>query len=296
MSYNESEWPEVKLTIEPSGKAPKKYGEGVLRFSAALTLSVIMPRRGWQLIKSTKNYVYLKPPVDLLGRSPAIDIKIPTRHQAEEIAKQCYVAGESWMGQIGEWPAWYFHERNRDMQEITPNSEGGYTTRPLDGGAPVSSLHLGEYGVWSVALETTDGVFSCRETGRYEQSEVALVEGEASEVVLNKYERSRSAREACVQHHGYSCAICGFNFESVYGEIGRGFIHIHHIAPISGRGGEYQVDPVRDLIPVCPNCHAMVHRRTPPMSITELQVVLSSKKSNQGLQPTGFPLPLQTVG
>jgi hypothetical protein len=236
MSYNESEWPDVTLTIEPSGKAPKKYGECVLRFSATLTLSVIMPRRGWHLIKSTKNYVYLKPPVDLRGRSPVIDIKIPTRHQAEEIAKQCYMAGESWMGQIGEWPAWYLHERNRDMQEITPNRDGGYTTRLLNGGAAVSSLHIGEYGVWSITLETTDGVFSYRETGRYEEnvisSEVALVEGEASEIVLTEYERSRAAREACVQHHGYSCATCGFNFESVYGEIGRGFIHIHHIVVV----------------------------------------------------------------
>lgn len=285
MRYNESEWPEVQLLLDPSGKAPKRYGEGVFSFSAALTLSVITPRRGWQLIKNSRNYVYLKPPSDLLGKPFVIHIKIPTEQQAREVAEQCYKAGESWMGQIGEWPAWYFHKRSRDMQEIIPNTEGGgYTTRLLDGGPPVSSLHIGEYGAWSVKLETTDGTFSYRESGRFsphtKPPALTLVEGEESEVILTKYERSKAAREACVLHHGYSCATCGFNFESVYGEIGRGFVHIHHINPISNRGGEYQVDPTRDLIPLCPNCHAMVHRRTPPVSITDLRAMLLARRSD----------------
>lgn len=282
MRYSESEWPEVRLAIESSGRAPKKYGDEVLRFSAALTLSVILPRRGWTLIKSAKNYVYLKPPAGVSGKFFEIDIRIPTRRQAEEIAELCYRAGESWMGQIGEWPAWYFHARSRDLQEIIPNRNegGGYTTRHIDGGPPVSSLHIGQFGVWSVELETTNGEFSFRETGRYSPTSKSLkpqlVEGDASELVLTKYERSKAAREACVLHHGYACAACGFDFESVYGEIGRGFIHIHHVMPISGRGGAYQVDPVNDLIPLCPNCHAMAHRREPPISVGELRMLLAS--------------------
>jgi 5-methylcytosine-specific restriction protein A len=281
MSYNESEWPEVRLTFEPSGRAPKKYGDEVLRFSAALTLSVILPRRGWTLFKRTKNYVYLQPPAGVSEKSFEIDIRIPTRLQAEEIAEQCYTAGESWMGQIGEWPGWYFHARSREMAEIMPNRDGGegYTTRLIDGGPPVSSLHIGEYGIWSVELETTNGEFSFRETGRYAPTSKPLrsqlVEGEASELVLTKYERSKAARESCVLHHGFACAACGFDFESVYGEVGRGFIHIHHVLPIAGRGGAYQIDAVNDLIPLCPNCHAMAHRREPPIPVGELRMLLA---------------------
>lgn len=283
MRYNESEWREAQLRLEPSGKAPKKYGEGVFRFSAALTLGVIMPRRGWQLIKEAKKYVYLKPPADALRKPFLITIKIPTKKQAQEIAAECYKAGESWMGQLGEWPAWYFHKRSRDMQEIIPKvGGGGFTTRLVDGGPHVSSLHIGEYGIWAIELETTDGVFTYRESGRTGPQEntpaVVLVEGEESDIVLTKYERSKAARDQCVLHHGCSCAVCGFDFESVYGELGRGFIHIHHINPISERGEEYEVDPIRDLVPLCPNCHAMTHRRIPPVSVAELRALFLGKK------------------
>jgi 5-methylcytosine-specific restriction protein A len=61
------------------------------------------------------------------------------------------------------------------------------------------------------------------------------------------------------------------NFESTYGEIGRGFIHIHHLKPISTVGGEYSIDPNTDLVPVCPNCHAMMHQRETPFTPEELR-------------------------
>jgi 5-methylcytosine-specific restriction protein A len=282
MNYNESDWPEVRLLFESAGKAPKKYGEDVLRFSAALTLSVILPRRGWMLIKRAKNYAYLKPPAGISGKTFQIDIKIPSRLQAIEIAEQCYTAGESWIGQIGEWPVWYIHARSQDMHEIMPNIDGGkgYTTRLVDGGPPSSTLVMGEYGIWSVTLRTTNGDFSFLETGNYEPSskplKSKLIEGKASELLLTEYERSNAAREACVQLHGFACAACGFDFESVYGEIGTGFIHIHHARPIAGRGGAYQIDPVNDLIPLCPNCHAMAHRREPPVSVAELRMLLAN--------------------
>lgn len=104
-------------------------------------------------------------------------------------------------------------------------------------------------------------------------------------------ERNSKAREECLRHHGTICYVCGLLFEEKYGLIGKGFIHVHHAVPMSEIQHEYKVDPVNDLSPVCPNCHAMLHKRTPPYSITELKVMMTD--SRNGLQPiagsTGQP-------
>ena len=71
-----------------------------------------------------------------------------------------------------------------------------------------------------------------------------------------------------------SCSVCNFNFGQVFGKLGEGFIHVHHLRPISEIGEEYVVDPIEDLRPVCPNCHAMIHRRSPPLSIQEIKNLL----------------------
>jgi predicted HNH restriction endonuclease len=64
--------------------------------------------------------------------------------------------------------------------------------------------------------------------------------------------------------------MCGFKVAQTYGEVGEGFIHVHHLKPLSEIGSKYKVDPIQDLRPVCPNCHAMIHRRDPPYGIEEL--------------------------
>ena len=58
-----------------------------------------------------------------------------------------------------------------------------------------------------------------------------------------------------------NCKVCNLNFKKVYGEIGEDFIHIHHIVPINEIGKNYKIDYKKDLIPVCPNCHSMLHRK-----------------------------------
>lgn len=100
------------------------------------------------------------------------------------------------------------------------------------------------------------------------------LEGSIEQVWVNRYERDCGARSKAINHFGLNCQVCSFNFESTYGEIGAGFIHVHHIVPLADIGKEYQVDPIRDLRPVCPNCHAMLHKRTPPYSIDELRKIL----------------------
>ena len=101
-----------------------------------------------------------------------------------------------------------------------------------------------------------------------------VLEGGAKQVTTNVYERNPINRELCLAANGYKCAICGFDFESAYGAIGRGFIHVHHIVPVSSMNGPCKIDPVNDMIPVCPNCHAMLHRKNPPFSPDELRAML----------------------
>ncbi|OLP18647.1 restriction endonuclease [Leptolyngbya sp. 'hensonii'] len=102
-----------------------------------------------------------------------------------------------------------------------------------------------------------------------DESEV-FREGAILRVSVNAYERNFQARQKCIEHYGVSCFVCGFNFGEFFGELGEGFIHVHHLCPISEIAGEYEVDPVKDLRPVCPNCHAMIHRRSPSLSIEEI--------------------------
>lgn len=276
MEYSSNNWEEVLIELVPSGKAPKKYGTGVLRFYAAMTLSVIMPRRGWDLIKKTKNYAYLRPPQQ--EKEPYyISIKVPNKQQALEIANSCFEKGESWMGQIGEWPAWYLHERPQETYEIIPSEDRlSFTQELIHLDHPKSTLHIGEFGVWSVELNKTNGDFNFNQHGRitdniFKSAEVPFFEGEQFNVEQTKYERNPVARQQCIERFGLSCQICFFNFLEKYGPIGEGFIHVHHIVPISEQGGSYEVNPAKDLVPLCPNCHAMIHRKNPPYAIDELK-------------------------
>ncbi|MFK5947489.1 MAG: HNH endonuclease [Methylococcales bacterium] len=280
MEYNLKEWNEVVIEITPSGKAPKKYGEGVYRFSASLTLSVIMPRRKWELVKKTKNYVYLKPPTKLEGPPFNISIKIPCKAQAVEIANTCFNKGESWMGQIGEWPAWYFHEQPQKTYEILPNEDRTGIIKKLHYEDHLkSSLNIGEFGVWSVKLIKTDGDFSYHEYGSVKldggraSSQLPLLEGSEFSVEQTIHERNPVARQECIDHFGAMCQVCYFDISKSYGPIGIGFIHVHHLAPISKSNGEYNIDPEKDLIPLCPNCHAMIHRVNPPYTVGELKEI-----------------------
>lgn len=103
-----------------------------------------------------------------------------------------------------------------------------------------------------------------------------FTEGSVRKVLVNTYERDPQARKQCIEHYGLSCSVCNFDFGKTFGELGKGFIHVHHLRPISEIAQEYEVDPVEDLRPVCPNCHAMIHRRSPPFSIEEMKGLLKS--------------------
>lgn len=95
-----------------------------------------------------------------------------------------------------------------------------------------------------------------------EAPEEELTEGRIHQVNVTKHERSHELRQLCLNHYGYTCKVCGMNFEKTYGEIGKKFIEVHHINPIAETDGEHVLDPKIGLIPLCSNCHSMIHRGT----------------------------------
>lgn len=115
----------------------------------------------------------------------------------------------------------------------------------------------------------------------YPEDDDKLYEGALVKVMANKYERNQKARKECVKKKGYRCAVCDFDFKATYGEIGKDFIHVHHLVPISSIGKEYQLDVDNDLVPVCPNCHYMMHRKDPPYTVEELKKKLTKNIETQ---------------
>lgn len=114
-----------------------------------------------------------------------------------------------------------------------------------------------------------------------EEKEVSnLVEGSKKQVTVNAYERNPQARKACINHYRrkyngrLKCEICGFDFRTVYGDEFKTKIHIHHLKEISSIGAAYEIDPTKDLIPICPNCHLIAHSRKPAYTPDEIKAML----------------------
>lgn len=132
-------------------------------------------------------------------------------------------------------------------------------------------------GLWHVINELAkngrDEAFSHIESETYR-------EGRRVDSSSYRIERNAKAREKCIEKHGDDCAVCGFNFLDHYGEIGIGFIHVHHRDDLATAESEIEVDPKKNLIPVCPNCHAMLHRGAKPSrSIDELKSIMANWQS-----------------
>lgn len=102
-----------------------------------------------------------------------------------------------------------------------------------------------------------------------------IYEGAKKQVIVNAYERDDKARRKCLQYYlrrdgRIVCQVCGFDFGKVYGAEYTNKIHVHHIRPLSEINNEYQVNPTEDLLPVCPNCHMVLHANG-GISIDELK-------------------------
>lgn len=150
-------------------------------------------------------------------------------------------------------------------------------------GAPVAGSRITKShceGLVTYARAFTSGSDAIRERALYwvagdEASDwTSYVEGGRIALKVNAFERSTAARARCIAHYGTSCVVCGFNASESYGDQVAGLIHVHHIRPLAEIGESYAVDPVADLRPVCPNCHAVIHSRNPAYSIEEVADLL----------------------
>lgn len=140
----------------------------------------------------------------------------------------------------------------------------------------------GTYFIWTLKDELRKALEELSLTGDFSYSEElpidnSLYEGLKRVITVNAYERNVVARELCIEHFGTNCSVCNFNFEKAYGSLGKDYIHVHHLTPISQIGINYHVNPIKDLRPVCPNCHSMIHRKNEPLTIEQLKKKL--KKS-----------------
>lgn len=103
-------------------------------------------------------------------------------------------------------------------------------------------------------------------------------EGKKTLYYTNKYERNVGNRNSAIAIHGTKCMACGFDFNKIYGGIGKGFIEVHHIKPLYSFDGETDIDPKEDLVCVCSNCHRMIHRKKEMiLSIDEIKTILNEQ-------------------
>jgi putative restriction endonuclease len=108
---------------------------------------------------------------------------------------------------------------------------------------------------------------------------VDLYEGAVKAITVNAYERSAVAREKCILHYGCACSACGLRLAEKYGDVAQGLIHVHHVRPLADVNAEYQVDPIRDLRPLCPSCHAVIHTKIPPFTVDEIRAMIEKQKT-----------------
>lgn len=134
-------------------------------------------------------------------------------------------------------------------------------------------LNIREYEELSTTAQELLNIVSVTFSAQFSYKDVKFFEGADIHRLSKKLERSLAARKRAIELHGSSCLVCNFNFQTFYGDLGENFIHIHHLKPISSAGyGE--VNPDTDLVPVCPNCHAMLHKQTPPLSPENLKILI----------------------
>jgi hypothetical protein len=200
------------------------------------------------------------------GRQLARDWGVPVKHAH-------YGANGSWFHQLHEFPGALFDPTGYVMFETV----AGYR-KAL--GAQIKqdiNVHGGIASLPGYVRIVRDGAVRLppqAERTSYERAEAGtalFLEGGLKEVVLTRAERDQRARAACIAHYGLGCTVCNMLFRDTYGVLGEDFIHVHHLEPLASVETERTIDPIRDLRPVCPNCHAMLHQRKPPLAIEELK-------------------------
>lgn len=184
-------------------------------------------------------------------------------------------------------PSNYQHEKSfrqtiqRKMEDYCPQAEGFDATK-----REPKFIRIG-HGRYKHAAGANQKDFPAIEEVELTER---LIEGSIKIIHVNAYERNAKARKKCIEHYGYNCNCCGFNFKETYGEFGKAFIHIHHVKPLAEIKETYEVNPIKDLIPLCANCHAMIHRVSPALLLDELKAeLIEAKKFHNNIINYNYP-------
>lgn len=286
----------LHVKLQTAGRSTK-LGATVYKLSKGLQLAKILAKRGWQIENEVKGYLYAEAPTSGCDDDPLIiEIDVPTQEQLFAIARQVHTDAPNrpWAAAWGEWIARYYPRQEYTTQGIDPFSGDRGETK--HGGGIGAGFVFGVHGLFFAEINDVGGedrywekveIVEPPSPTLFEQQdpirsgEVAtssrFLEGGAMEVRLTRYERNPAARRACIDHWGLCCTVCTFNFEAAYGQLGAGYIHVHHLVPLAEIGEQYEVDAVNDLRPVCPNCHAMLHRQETALTIEKLRSIVERK-------------------
>lgn len=200
-------------------------------------------------------------------------------------------------------PSWQFNDRNRknagygqSLEHINLILNHNYTLKTF----PIyySDEYKNEEGIGPSKIDRFDPVLEEKNLieieGEYFASTIYGVnniaeeipddntyeEGQKYQITINAYERNPDARKKCLEHYGFKCQVCQFDFEETYGELGKNYIHVHHLIPLHQINSSYQCDPIKDLLPLCPNCHSMIHRRRDTLSVETLIGLMKKVKKS----------------
>jgi len=260
-------------------------------FQVDKALQSFLMIRGWTPLKAGKTYATMMAPNG--SKPPFIfNVEIPTREQVLNEAKAKHAAQTPWAGKLGEWVAIYLPPRSITSSQVDAFT-GQIVSGPRLSGFTHASFHLGFRLFWDAEVLIQNEGFTYHESASQpiqpatldfilpeEILETGLIEGTVCRISVNSYERNQEARRRCIEVHGTKCCICGFDFGLQYGAEAQGYIHIHHVRPLSQIKNNYVVDPVKDLRPVCPNCHAVLHLNRRCRGIDDVKRLLDKSRKD----------------
>ena len=245
--------------------------DGQLLLGGRMTVKSVVTRQ--EAVRILKRNDLYNAPEWVIGKKGSGTPLHHSRQLAPEVTKQLrFVSGQSDKGKA----LLFVNDRNLDRQttrivrELTMESGG-----LLDEIIEMTDDQPRSVDLNTISVEDLNIYRSGRELALALHEEipngVIYIEGSVKTVLVNRYERDPSARDMCIRHHGAACSACGLDLNAAYGEVASGFIHVHHLIPLSNLGANYVINPVDDLRPVCPNCHAIIHLRRPPYSVRDVQ-------------------------
>ncbi|MEP0859029.1 HNH endonuclease [Trichocoleus sp. DQ-U1] len=149
------------------------------------------------------------------------------------------------------------------------------------------------YRVRSDRLEQVNGVegylsslilksdkYQEQESSRTSKYKEEYAEGSRTSAERSFFSRNPNLVKSAKALYGYTCQVCGFNYQKKYGELGFGYIECHHLNPLSERSecewDEEIKTSIKDVRVLCANCHRMIHRKRPALTVEELKAIISS--------------------